>query len=428
MKRLFFASFWAASYALGAGCNYPGDITSGLDTKEGYVEFIKPAKLNPLKAALPKVAHAETQAILNSPDTMWYDEESMIFTYQDSVEVVTGTRANCVGRQVGEANQGSVIGKLVNLFGPDFRFRFPFRKVAGTDNVDNLIAINFWSPPRRDGRVLPVRYWKNGNRAHWYWTFPIGTVFGEVLYQKAPNGMPYVFEIRTRKRYADGWFTNAFRPFGRASELADAIEKRRPNWKNYRDLKGYVSHLRDKNTLTPLRWESKPYGKIFPAIDGSLDKLPEIGDTSVLIELLTQTPFTSVEGKIWKENGKLETYAPSSQTDFNIVPKNYELGMVAVNEISCNRCHTEVSHRLGDFENDLQLYGEIWGEDRIFTWHPFQVKREIFGTFDESDGSRILNPRFTQAKLVQNGKPSSEADYKPLPSAWVPYPNVDNEN
>src|SRR5205814_1001992 len=103
-----------------------------------------------------------------------------------------------------------------NYFGPDYKFMFPFRTVAGTDNVKNIKTLNFWLPPRQGNQALPVKYWKLSSRGRWRWAFPVGTVFGEVLYEKSPSGRWLPFEVRTRKRYLDGWDVAMFRPFKKA--------------------------------------------------------------------------------------------------------------------------------------------------------------------------------------------------------------------
>ena len=419
----------ANAYQDKSGCNPPNSnrrSAQGLRVRRGYLDFINPAVLKPFKDALPQVVNPEIMTALRSPDTMWYDEDSMVFLYQDSVESVVGGRANCVGRLVGETNPNPAIKKLMNYFGPDYRFMFPFRKAAGTDEVTNVRVLNFWSPPKaraKDREVtLPVKYWRTANRGHYYWTFPIGTLIGEVLYEQGPDQKWYVFEIRSRKRYRDGWQVNVFRPFPTADSLAKAIAIRQPDWQMSLSLRNLMQHLKDKNTLVAHRMESKAFAKVFPAINGALDPLPSIDEANLIIELLTQTPFVSCEGAIWKENGNLETYAPASEADFSIVPKGYEMGIIPVNEVSCARCHSEVSHRLGDFEFDIVLYGEVWGEDRIFTWHPFQPNHYIYQTYDEADSpTRTINPKMVEAGLLQNEQPTdSDPNYKSLPSAFKP--------
>jgi hypothetical protein len=391
-----------------------------LPVRDGFVQFMPDALLGPLKAALPEVEDPVLAEILASPDTMWFDEQSMVFLYQDSVESVVGGRANCVGRMTGERNQGSPIAKLMNLFGPDYRFKFPFRKAAGTEAAGEVRTLNFWSPPRAAGKALPTKWWKTSSRGRWNWVFPVGTVMGEVLFVDAPDGAQHVFEIRIRKRYRDGWDVDAFRPFKSAAELATAVKTRRPDWASTPALKRYVDHLASPATLSAAKMESVAFKKIFPTIEGWLDVLPDAGDAALITDLLTTTPFVSVEGTIWKEDGAKETYAPASAAPYGVVPKGYDLGLIPVNEVSCNRCHDQVGHPLGDFEFDVILYGEIWGEDRIFTWHLFEPHRYVFDTWDDSDSSsRKLSDRLSRAGLLKNERPAaSDPLYKQLP---VPY-------
>ena len=402
------------------GCEWYDTGTAALPLRDGHLDFIDAATLKPFKDALPRIAKPEVDALLRSSSTIWYDDRSMVFLYQDSVEVVTGGRANCVGRSVGERNRNNPgIAKLLNYFGPDYKFKYPFRTVAGTDNVTNVKTLNFWTPPQKNGVTLPVKYWQVGSRGRWHWVFPVGTVFGEVLYEQGPDQKWIAFEVRVRRRYLDGWAVDLFRPFATSAGLAQAIRTRRPDWERSTNLTRVMSHLGDRSTLSAHRLTSEAYGKVFPPITGALDVLPEIQDTALVTELLTQTTFVSCEGAIWKENGTLETYAPASSSLFNIVPKGYEMGMIPVNEVSCNRCHMETGHPLADFEFDIILYGEMWGEDRIFTWHLFEPHRYIFDTWDDEDQSRKLNPRLVQAKLLRNERVGqNDPDYKVLP---VPY-------
>lgn len=404
------------------GCEYHDPGTSNLAVRDGYLDFISPENLAPFKKRLPKIKDAEMDAHLHSEETIWYDDFSMVYLYQDSIEVVTGARANCVARKIGEDNQNNPgIAKLMDFFGSDYKFLFPFRTAAGTDEVSNVHLVNFWVPPTKNGKRLPVKYWKLSSRGRWRWAFPVGTVFGEVLYEQAPNQQWYPFEVRVRRRYLDGWDVNVFRPFRTASELSDSIIQRRPDWQVSLNLSSVVKHLQTKTNLVASKMESTAYEKVFPTIEGSLDVIPEIQDKSLVLELLTQVPFQSVEGAVWKENGDAKTYAPGSSADFSIVPKNYQLGLIPVNEVSCKRCHTDTGRRLYDFNFDIQLYGEIWGEDQIFTWHLFEPHERVWGPYDDSDGSRKVNPRLVQAKLVVNQKPSEgDSDYKPLPTAFVP--------
>ena len=398
---------------------------SGLVTKPGYMEFMQPATLSPFLSALPKVENAEVQAVLSDESTMWYDNNSMIFSYQDSQETVVGIRANSVGYEVGMRNRKTRdIFRLTHYFKPG-GFKFPFFTSAGIDDAppSAVKVLTFWRPGRdANGSILPVKYWMpKGKRKRWRWVHSNGTFFGEVFYSKAPNGRWVCFEVRTRKRYGEGWEVNVFRPFTTAKQFSSAIKSARPNWQSDTELQNLIKHLENSQTLVSKTIKSEAYSKIFAGLSGGMDYLPAISDSSLLIELMEKTTFQSQEGVAWKRSGKLEAYAPSTNADFHIVPKNYTAGLIAVNEISCSRCHQDTGRRLGELEGAVMLYGEMWGEDQIFSWHLFEPTRQMFSTFD---GSRRVNSRMLKAKLVSPGKPkTSESNYyKELP---IRYPQKD---
>jgi hypothetical protein len=403
-------------------CQYAAQPT-GLPTRAGYAAFMTEARLAPFAAAMPHVDDPALDAVLRSPDTMWYDDQSMVFGYQDSIEFVVGFRANCVGRVIGELSRDHPqVGKLLRLFGPDFRFEYPFRTAAGTDGATNVVALNFWLPPHADegaaSAVLPVRWWKESGRGRWRWLFPKGSLLGEVLFQRSPDGALHPFEVRVRRRYLDGWAVAAYRPFLNAASLSAAIKSARPAWEDNAQLAALVAHLESDDTLEPATLTAPVFQSVFAPLTGALDKLPPFGDDALVSELLDTRTFQSAEGAIWKENGSLETYAASSAAAYSIVPKDYSLGLVPVNEDGCSRCHSAVGTRLGSFISDVSAYGEIWGEDRIFTWHLFEPSERIYGPWDDDQGSRQVNQRLTRAGLVQQGKPSAQdPNYRELPHA-----------
>ena len=291
-----FPTILAAPLRSNEPCLYAPN-TLPLPQRAGYVAFMSDDQLAPFKESLPKLQDKQLSAILKSPDTMWYDEKSMVFSYQDSVEFVVGVRANCVGRMVGELHRNDDIGNLLKLFGEDFRFRFPFRGAAGTDRTEQTVVINFWLPPKKNtGEVWPVRWWKESARGRWRWVFPKGTLFGEILFQKGSDNKLYPFEFRTRKRYLDGWEVDIFRPFTSAKALAKAIQLKREDWEKNPKLKAAVDHLEDNDNLKPHSLKSEAFAKIFPEVKGALDIIPDLGDETLIKSLLRDTPFVSVEG------------------------------------------------------------------------------------------------------------------------------------
>ncbi len=369
---------------------------------------------------LPQVADPQINAIIHSGETIWYDEDSMVFTYQDSFGAPTGPeglRANRVAYDVGSNADSPDIRALTEYFELQ-TFKYPFSIGAGRVDHGNAEAVYFWSPPRdSQGRPVPVAWWRNGS--HWHWVFPVGTVFGEMLLVKEDgvNSEWYVHEIRSRVREIDRWRTDIFRPFPRATDLSDAIKLRRPNWANT-DLNQLVNHLENNSTLTPGKLDSKSYERAVPSIYGYYDNLPETKDYALIRELLAGTTFQSAMNVEWKRDGDRVSFAPGTLANFHIVPKHYIAGLLENNEASCSRCHNQTGRPLGQLDPRTSLYGEIWGEDQIFTWHPFKVYEEIYSV---SDDSRIANPRMVAAGLLVQKRPSAyDPVYRELPRPYSP--------
>jgi|GEM_PF-1258374 len=394
---------------------------TSLPVREGHVQFIPDQELSQMLRNVPRVTDATIDAALRSSDTMWYDEESLIFSYQDSFGNPTGPegiRANRVAYDVGFHSDSPDIRKLIEYFDP-MKFKYPFAIAAGGKDTSNVFVLNFWLPPRDAfGKVLPVSWWKNGS--HWHWVFPVGTIIGEMLIMRDPVDPQqwFTFEIRSRVRELNQWRTNVFRPFVNAQELADAIKFARPEWQRS-DLGPLVAHLENSQTLTPARLSSGLYEAAVPSISGYYDYLPATTDHALIKEFLLTRVFQSSMNQHWKSDGTKRTYAAATKASFHIVPNGFIGGMLENSEASCKRCHDQTSRPLGQLDDRIVLYGEVWGEDQIFTWHPFHMTADAFTV---SDGSRIENPRMKQAGLLLNRQPrAGDSVYAELPR---PYPAV----
>jgi hypothetical protein len=395
-------------------------ITRGspvMRTDPGYVDFIAPAELLPFKNALPTLADAALDQAMKSPRTMWNDESSLTFSYQDSFGDPKGLRANRVGYDVG-INTPDVpdIFALTEYF--EFgKFKFPFSLVAGSTFTDNVYALYFWLPPTTaTGAVQPVRIWQNNS--HWQWVFPVGTIIGEALYVQAPDDKKwFTFEVRTRSRALNGWTTNIFRPYLHASDLSAAIKAKRAAWSTTPDVKALVDHVDSAQALTANTLTAPSYAAIFPPLHGAMDYLPDTTDTGLIKELLTGRTFENAMGSSWKTEGALTAYAASTHASFHIVPREYPAGMFETSEASCLRCHEQTSRPLNNLDQRIVLYGEVWGEDQIFTWHPFAIDVD---TFSVADGNRHVNQRLVTAGLVEMSTPASAPQiYKALPKPYV---------
>lgn len=388
-----------------------------LRTEPGYVDFMAPAEVLPFKQVLPpSLSDPVFDAALKSEKTMWYDEASLVFAYQDSFGSPKGLRANRVGYDVGSTASEPDIHALTEYFEPQ-KFKFPFGIAAGSTFKENVYALYFWLPPvnATTGAAKPVRMWKNNS--HWQWVFPVGTVIGEALYIQAPDDQKwFAFEVRARRREAAGWVTGVFRPYLGPAELAAAIKTKRPQWATTNEVKDLVDHLESTTALTSFTLSSVPYAAVFPAINGAMDYLPAT-EPALVKELLTGRAFTEAMGTHWKAEGTLESYAASTHAPFHIVPKEYPAGMFALSQNGCRNCHQQTARPLNNLDPRVVLYGEVWGEDEVFTWHPFAIDTDSFSV---ADGNRNVNPRLVTAGLVEWSTPASDpTTYAPLAKPYV---------
>jgi len=398
---------------------YTQGQSSSISSKS-KVKFIDSREQAAYLKHLPNIEDKQINAALHSDETIWYDEDSMVFVYQDSFGNPTGPeglRANRVAYDVGSTAAEPDIKALTEYFELQ-TFKFPFSVTAGRLDRGNSEAVYFWQPPRdAAGNYVPVTWWKNGS--HWHWVFPAGTIMGELLLVRdsASASEWYVHEVRTRIREINRWRTDIFRPFPRATDFAAAIKKYRSNWQET-DLKALVAHLEDASTLTPATMDTKSYAKVIPSFKGYYDKLPATKDHALIRSLLKKTIFKSAMNAEWKRSGDKVTYAPATDADFQIVPKHHIAGLLENNEQSCTRCHNHTGQPLGQLDRRAVLYGEIWGEDQVFTWHPFKPITDIYSV---SDGSRIVNPKLQEAGLLLQKKPAAnDPVYRELPKAYSP--------
>jgi hypothetical protein len=375
------------------------------------VESAIPAeRLAKLKAALPKVGYPKLQEVLQSQQTFWYDHDSMQPSYQASIKQSPPYGANSNDRWF-DLIADSVHGTARNFFDENKRqWRFPFGTTAGTDNATNLKVFNFLWLPAKDGKLQPVSTYLTNSQIpgsgfslnSWGWVYPNGAMVGELIFVTNAQGDLLPSEIRVRTRYANGWAVNAFRPFPTARSLASAIKAKRPNYASNSALSSVVNQLGDDSSLTPKSLRAKNLPKTFDE-DGHLDVLPDFGDEALVKELLTETEFVSAYDTAWKVGENGATYAAGSSASLSIVPKNYEAGVIAVTEESCMRCHKETGKGLTQFSpsfGNIVLYGEMWGRDGIFSFHPFDETKYKNFWFAGTTDNRAQNPKLKAQGII----------------------------
>lgn len=353
------------------------------------------AKLKTIRAALPHVNNPHLVQILNSSHTLWYDDTVMLRSYQDSI----GASSNDKWPDLVAASESIISGLHDRV---NRRWQFPFSTTAGTDESTNLQVANFVYFPQENGEVKTINIKTvimNASRPEWKWEYYSGTLFGEVLFIRDGSELLPV-EIRTRTRHSAGWAMNVYRPFPRALDLSTAIKIYRPNWMSSPTLKSMVDFLEDNTTLKPASLKAKAKLSETFQQDGYIDVLPEFGDDTLVRELLKSTQFRSAYGMTWKSNGQKKTYAASTNSSLSIVPNRYMAGLIEVSDDSCMRCHKEASRLVSDFYFDLYLYGQVWGMDGIFSFHPYDEKHYPELRYEMVD-NRHLNPTLKNAKIFR---------------------------
>lgn len=418
----------------GPGGGGPGGraITISPDA-ERPVAILPRDRLAKVAARVGRVADPWLAGVLESSDTMFYDHASLVPGYQDSFgdNVVTpiGMRPNTIDPGLINLAVPGGHGQVFVEFGV---FHFPFGRPAGS-REDAIAVVDFWQLPRGDdGRLEPVVWWRrdpNGYTHRVEWMFPAGTVLGELMFVVDASGQWWPFEIRTRVRELDGWRSDVYRPFPTATELADALQRKRAEraeWSSSSEIDSLIAHLRDPSTLTSARLSATNFPGAFPAIDGAEDVLPELRDPSILQELLRETAFRSARGQVWKERGGLRAYAPTSRSAFSIVPRGYNGGFLSVDDDTCDRCHRDAGRPFRDWYDNIMAYGELWGEDESFSWHPFENRSFVDASgrvVDFNYDNREFRSDFVAAGIFVAYERSAHPDslYRKLPGEWKDY-------
>lgn len=322
----------------------------------------------------------DLQKIISDPSTMWYTRAEMPPAYQ--------LGAGNLGNQsplrfadpmlnVSRDGGGTEDSKPDGL-GGNANVDFPWGMAPGGTmravNVRDFKAM--WLPKQPSGEPWPVVYFghtyqglfnERDRTAGVDWTFPVGTVFIEVLVQRY-GGVDYPFEIRLRRRDRISWDTDVLRPFASRQALIDRLT----SYDASQTAQQIASQLRAMPTPQPepyrMTFEGERNGRqddllVFSAV-ASLDVLPPMPE-KLTHELLTKTQFVSVHGGDWNPANKSEP--------FSIVPPLYDGAFAGTNEQSCNSCHEHCTEPARHFDRLRGWYGLIRGSrDKIFSWHPIE--------------------------------------------------------
>jgi hypothetical protein len=315
---------------------------------------------------LPQVEDAAVQDILNDPRLILYTDSEIPKAYQFWSGQLPGLHR--VSYNI-SADGGEPFG--------NGNREFPWARPAGAHRAQDVRTFRFmWLPRDENGRFRPVVWYKKvlrgDSQSGYAWTFPAGTVFGEVLTLRGPDRRDYTFEMRLRIRELTHWEVDVFRPFPTSEDLAQRIRELRPDWEQNESLVKLCRHVEGASAMKLLTLaDHQPQRRTFSQKMG-VDELPALNDDKLVIELLTTTVFRSAVGQTWREaaNGT-ETCAPTTKAKFHIVPAGYDAGFIAVDNKSCMRCHNTVNQNVSEFDAGRDWYGRIRGSDGIFSFHPF---------------------------------------------------------
>jgi len=159
-----------------------------------------------------------------------------------------------------------------------------------------------------------------------------------------------------------------------------------------------------------------------------MDQLPAMtgADADFLHDLLRRTPFRSARGIPWKQTSGKTAWAAGASGRGTIVPKGYAAAAVEVNETSCDSCHTDAGRPFKTWYDNILAYGELWGNDEIFTWHPFTLAK-----FVDANGAvvnfnydqREIRPDFVAAGLIAPYVPANHPAtiYKRIVREWTDF-------
>ena len=418
----------AGNGSSGAGAGHAGTCTvPQVDAGNPLrpVEIMPSGELSRYADALPCIEDQDLVALLESDDTMFYDAGSIVPGYQDSYgngfDFPVGMRPNTIDAGFIDL---AVPGGHAQLFIHNGVFHFPFGNPIDVAPGD-AVVIDFWHAPRGEGgELLPVAWWwyePSGWTHRIKWSFPIGTVFGELMYVVGAGGQLFPFEIRTRTREIDRWVVDAFRPFPEAEMFAAALEASGSS-----GVDALIAHLRDTSTLQAASLSASHFVESFPTMNGAEDVLPAAGNDSVIETLLTTTGFVSAKGRAWKSSGAMTAYAATTDASFSIVPRGYNAGVVEVSDEACGRCHQDAGRPFKDYYFNVLAYGELWGEDENFTWHPFENAAFVNGNGEVvsfSDDNRRMRQDFISGGVLEQYDPGKHpaSIYNEIDRPWRNY-------
>lgn len=363
------------------------------------VQIIGQENLNAYRSMLPKVENEELNNILKDPNTIFFDRKSMVPAYQDPSTPVNGVRTSEPGFR------GAPFGKgAENLYlDKDGNLRM-FSKGVGLDTSSSTGTFHFLHLPKDEkGNLQKIKVIKRivppDDTPTYDWVFPIGTVSGEVVFNKDSSNKTQVVEIRTRKKDSPqgAWAPDIMRPFPTSETLKEKLNDIVDNNDSLKnEAKGLLAHLSNPKRLTPIEIKRNGYEKGNLGSVGGTDVLPNMSEG--MVKELLRTPFKSSLAAEWDKNGTVTAFAPTTNQANGLVPQHGMTGATRVDRESCNKCHEESNKPIYKFFNEsnpsyyssIRAYGNLPGSDRNLRFTIFDQKYyKDFGNDGKGDNRKI---------------------------------------
>lgn len=297
---------------------------------------------------------------LKNQNVIFYDDDILPQCHQNEVD---GGKIGFYHNTINPAGSGDVFGQPNQ--------EFPWRHPLGTDhaggyNLRFLILPEGKKIKYKVGYVNPYFYGRTGNTL--IWTYPDGTIFGEII-TVANNNEIYPSIVRLRIKTNEVWKFRIYMARRSRDELISWIKINVSGWFLDKDLSNYVDKNRfDYYGITSfLKREELSFNNVARQVVNNetiLDKLPNF-DKEIVKKLLGQTKFQLITS--WVNNGVYESFAPTTDSDFNIVPKHYFGGLVSKRE--CMNCHNTTLQHAQLFNNTRDWYHRVRGSDSIISFH-----------------------------------------------------------
>jgi hypothetical protein len=371
------------------------------------VRLATPAADAAYRRAVPASADGSLRRFASDPSAIFYTKAERRKLWQGTRRPAPGVDQvflDCDDGDISTESHKQVPGALPEKVNTVQKWHsngeFPWDATAGTHGLPGVTTINFLRIP--DGQTAKVfredlkettgfvggLTWGFSSRASLRWSYPPGTVSGEVILAEFPGGDRIPFEVRVRTRKADGsWSPKVYRPYPTPESLAAAISRLWPSGAPA-DAAQLRAHCLSEPAPRRVAFASMFGDRIAHPVDSTgnaarnriadellglvapLDVLPPVAP-EVGRRLLKGAAFAETTGVDWRPG----TSAPSASSDGNIVPRGYGGGFFPVATKSCAKCHDSAGKHSFEFwtgtADRYSVYGNVWGDDGVFSFHPF---------------------------------------------------------